>query len=459
MPVSPVLKTAPQHEIFILYPRWLADVSHCQTLEDHALFIERGRIRDLLPAPLARQKYADLPAIELPKHLLIPGLVNLHAHAAMSLLRGFADDLPLKVWLEERIWPAEGKLVSRDFIYDGTLLACAEMLQSGITTFNDMYFFPDDAARAALDIGMRLAAGVCAFDFPTPSGPNWAEDLKNGEAAMAAAGRHSRLSWCVAPHAPYSVGDEGLAACRDFSQKHGIPVHIHVQETAGEVTEHLARYGCRPTERLWRLGLVDARLIAVHAVHTNAEDIETLARGGASMAHCPASNLKLASGIAPLNQWLEAGLNVGLGTDGAASNNRLDLLSEMRLAALLAKGVSGRADAAPAWAILRMATLGGAKALGLDHETGSLDVGKAADMVALDLSVMKLQPVYDPVSHLLYCAEREQVEAVWVEGRCCVFGKSLTPRVHSCLGKLDGRLALWQNAAGSSLRTDRDGSF
>ncbi len=400
----------------LIVPRWIIPVEPACALSHHALAVKGGRIVAIVPADEAQSRFAARDTLELPNHALIPGLVNLHTHAAMSLLRGFGDDLPLMEWLTARIWPAEQALVSADFVRDGALLACAEMLAGGITCFNDMYFFPGAAAQAALESGMRAALGMIVMDFPTAYASDSEDCLEKGLAVRDRFKGESLLSFTFAPHAPYTVNDDVLSRIGVLAEQLDAPVHIHLHETAQETDDSINLHGVRPLERLANAGLLSPRLIAVHAVHLLDGEIGTLARHGCHIAHCPASNLKLASGLPQTHKWLEAGINIGIGTDGAASNNRLDMFAEMRLAALLAKGVSGNAAALPAAKVLEAATLGGAKALGLDEQIGTLAPGKQADMAAVDLGGFNTQPVFDPISHLVYAAGREQVSHVWVAG-------------------------------------------
>ncbi len=398
--------------------RWIIPIAPAhQVLEDHAVVIAQGGIVDLLPATQARSNYNARQSIRLESHVLLPGLINLHTHAAMSLMRGLADDLPLMEWLNQHIWPAEARHVTPDFVYDGTRLACAEMLKGGITCFNDMYFYPEETARAAVDAGMRAAVGIICIEFPTRYAADAQDYLRKGLAARDRYLSEPLLSFCLAPHAPYTVSDRSLEQIVTYANELDLPIQIHLHETEDEIKESLTRYGVRPVERLRRLGLVGSNLIAVHAVHLNHEEIDLLAHYGASVAHCPSSNLKLASGIAPVARFVERNLNTGLGTDGAASNNRLDLLEEMRLAALLAKAQSTRANSVPAHTALHMATLGAAKALGLDHRIGSIEVGKLADLCAIDFTDLALAPVYHPASHVVYAASRNHVSHVWIEGQ------------------------------------------
>ncbi len=388
-------------------------------LTGHSLLVKDGRIAALLPDKEA-DAWTCRERASLPGHLLIPGLVNLHTHAAMTLLRGYADDLPLMDWLNHHIWPAEARHGSHDFVRDGTLLACLEMLAGGITCFNDMYFFAEGAVEAASQAGMRIAAGMILVDFPTGYAADTDGYLQKGLAMRDAHADNPLATFCLAPHAPYTVGDRGLEKIMTYAGQLDLPIHIHIHETEDELRQSIAQHGVRPLARLKSLGMLGPSLIAVHGVHLNDMEIGWLASHGCHVAHCPASNLKLASGFAPVARLLAAGVNVGIGSDGAASNNRLDLLGELRLAALLAKGVSGDPAALPAAQALEMATLAGARALGMDHEIGSLEPGKQADIVAIDMTAAGSQPCYDPLSDLVYSVGREQVSHVWVAGKARV---------------------------------------
>jgi 5-methylthioadenosine/S-adenosylhomocysteine deaminase len=405
--------------------------------------VRDGCIEKVLPAAEAFNQYKDYPHVALSDHVLIPGLVNAHTHAAMSLMRGLADDLPLMRWLQEHIWPAETRHVSPRFVRDGTALACAEMLRGGITCFNDMYFFPEAALEAALAAGMRAALGLIVIDFPTAYASDPADYLRKGLALRDAHREQPLVSFCLAPHAPYTVTDPTFRQVATLAAELDLPVHLHVHETENEIERSIAEHGLRPLERLRRLGLLGPGLIAVHAVHLEQNEIQLLARHGCSVAHCPSSNLKLASGFAPIEALRSAGVNLCLGTDGAASNNRLDLFAEMRTAALLAKAVARDAQAMPAHAALRAATLGGARALGLGARVGSIEPGKRADLVAVALRAPELAPCYDPVSHLVYAAGREHVTHVWVDGEPRVLEGELQDPAFS---RLDTRWQLWQNA-------------
>lgn len=411
-------------------------------LAEHSVVLHDGRVEALLPTAAVEQAYAATQRVSLPHHALIPGLINLHTHAAMSLMRGLADDLPLMTWLKNYIWPAEAKHVSPDFVYDGTLLACAEMLAGGITCFNDMYYFPESAARAALDCGMRAAIGLIAIDLPTQYASDPDDYLVKGLAMRDAFRDQSLLSFCMAPHAPYTVSDALFGRILTMAEELDLPIHIHLHETRDEIESSLAQYRARPIERLRALGIIGPRLVAVHGVHLDDTELDTLTKFGCSIAHCPSSNLKLASGFAPVAAMLGRGINVGLGTDGAASNNRLDLFQEMRTAALLAKAVSGDPEAMPAYQALRAATLNGARALGIDALTGSITPGKAADLCAVSLNGPEMAPQLNVLSQLVYAAGRENVTHVWVAGRLLIGDGAFTA---IDLRDLDKRIGLWQN--------------
>lgn len=417
----------------LIKARWVAPVVPAGGVHEHyAAAVRQGRIVAVLPAAEAATRVDAAEIVERPRHLLIPGLVNAHTHASMSLLRGLADDLPLMAWLQEHIWPAEQRWMSAEFVEHGAELAMAEMLLGGTTTFNDMYFFPEVVARAAARIGMRACVGMILIKFPTVWAGDSAEYLRKGLALRDEYKSHPLISTAFAPHAPYTVEDEYLAKIRRLADELEVPVHTHVHETADEVLGSVVDCGERPLARLDRLGLVSPMLMAVHMTQLESAEIERVAAAGASVVHCPESNLKLASGFCPVEKLLTAGVNVCLGTDGAASNNDLDMLGEMRSAALLAKGVAGRADAVTAEQVLAMATINGARALGLADEIGSIEAGKWADLCCVDLGRPSTWPVYDPVAQLVYAAGRDQVEDVWVAGRRMV---------------ADGRLARMDDAA------------
>ncbi|MFZ3204530.1 MAG: TRZ/ATZ family hydrolase [Pseudomonas sp.] len=401
----------------LLLPTWLVPVEPAGVvLHEHGLGIRDGRIALIAPRAEAL-KHKALAVRELPGRLLTPGLVNAHGHAAMSLFRGMADELPLTDWLEQQIWPAETKWVDEHFALDGTELAIAEQLKGGITCFSDMYFFPEVASEVVHKSGIRAQITIPVLDFPIPGARDADEALRKGLALFDDLKHHPRLSVAFGPHAPYTVSDDKLENIRILAEELDAGIHMHVHETAFEVQQSLQQHGERPLARLARLGLLGPRFQAVHMTQIDDDDLALLVASNSSVIHCPESNLKLACGFCPVEKLWQAGVNVAIGTDGAASNNDLDLLGETRTAALLAKAVAGSASALDAHRALRMATLNGARALGLDDQIGSLEPGKVADLVVFNLSGLAQQPIYDPVSQLIYTSNRDCVEDVWVGGK------------------------------------------
>ena len=436
----------------LIHARWIVPVEPEDTVyPHHSLAVHEGRILEILPTDLARARFSAGIEHELDRHLLIPGLVNTHTHAAMSLLRGLADDLPLNEWLNRHIWPAESRWVNEEFVHDGTQLAIAEMLRSGTTCFNDMYFYPDVSARVAAHSGMRACVGLIVIDFPTV----WAQDadeyISKGLAVHDRFRGDPLIHTLFAPHAPYTVSDEPLEHIRVLADELDIGIHMHVHETRDEIDRALETSGKRPLQRLHELGLVSPSLVAVHMTQLTAAEVGEFAAAGAHVVHCPESNMKLASGFCPVAALAEAGINIALGTDGSASNNDLDMLGEMRSAALLGKATSNDASAVPAHTALRMATLNGARALGLAGETGSLSPGKWADITAVCLDTIESQPLYDPVSQLVYACGREQVTDVWVAGQHLLKERQLTTLDET--GILD-RACHWQTRIGSTNRQE-----
>ncbi len=401
----------------LLLPQWLVPVEPAGVvLKNYAIGIRGDRIALIAPREQAL-KYPCADIRELPNTLLTPGLINAHGHAAMTLFRGLADDLPLQVWLKEHIWPAELKWVDEDFVRDGTDLAIAEQLKNGISCFSDMYFYPSIACQQVHSSGIRAQITIPILNMPIPGARDPALALRDGLQLFDDFKQHPRLSLGFGPHAPYTVNDPELENIVMLAAQLDAPIQMHVHETASEVQHSIDKYGERPLARLARLGLLGPRFQAVHMTQVNDEDIALLTQSNSSVIHCPESNLKLASGFCPIERLWNAGINVAIGTDGAASNNNLDLLGETRTAALLAKAVAQSAGAIDAHRALRMATLNGARALGLDEHTGSLEVGKLADIAAFNFSDLSVQPVYDPVSQLIYAAGRNCVEHLWVGGK------------------------------------------
>ncbi len=417
-----------QHCDTLIAPRWTVPGDpDGKVLEGHAVVVSDGRIQDILPRAEAEARYQPSVLVERPDHVLIPGLVNAHTHAAMTLFRGIADDLPLEAWLHEGIWPAERRWVSAEMVRDGTELAVAEMLRAGITCFSDQYFFPEIVAETATDLGVRAVVATPVVDFPTQWADNASHYLQKGaDLVHDPYADHPLITTAFAPHSTFALSDASFAELRVMADQLDVRVQIHLHETAAEVEISQRDHGKRPFDRLEDAGLVNQSLLAVHGVHLDESEIERFAEAGVSIAHCPSSNLKLASGIAPVTEFYEAGLNVALGTDGAASNNLLDLFGEMRQAALLAKARSGNASAVSAADALHMATLGGARALGLEHSIGTIESGKWADLTAVDLGRVNSQPVYDVISQLVYATRSDQVSDVWVAGRHQLDGGSFT---------------------------------
>jgi 5-methylthioadenosine/S-adenosylhomocysteine deaminase len=401
----------------LLLPRWLLSLTPGEPVQTgQALLIEGERIAAIGPRETLLAQHADAARVELPEHVLMPGLVNSHTHSAMSLLRGVADDLGLMDWLNNHIWPLEKRWVSHAWTRLGSLFSAAEALRGGVTTLNDMYFFPEAMAEAALQAGIRCAVSINVIDFPTgyASGPD--DYIAKGLEAYGKFKGETLLQFTSSPHAPYTVSDETFIKLRQLSEKEGMVMHCHIHETLDEVEGGLKQFGLRPLARLEKLGLMNEKMIAVHMVHLTDEEIAMLAKNKVHIAHNASSNLKLASGICRVADLDAAGVNVALGTDGAASNNRQDMFEEIRQAALLAKGSTGQPTVLPARRALEMATLHGVKALGREAVLGTLSVGKLADVIAVDLSSPECRPVYHPDAQLAYVAAREHVSDVWVNG-------------------------------------------
>ncbi len=403
---------------FIIKPRWVIpmDGRHA-VLEQYAVLVDAGDIRAIVPKAEVPVWANDWPVIDCPQHALLPGLINLHAHSSMNLLRGYADDHALMPWLNDHIWPAERQWVSKSFVHDGSLLACAEMLSGGVTTFNDMYFFPQASIEAAKRFGMRAHIGLLVMEFPSNYAATASDYIRLGTEARDQYKSEAKISFSFAPHAPYTVSNQTFEQLATLAEQLNLGLHTHLHETRAEIQQGMDQYGQRPLARLQALGVIGPQTVLAHGVHLESHELETLATLGAHIAHCPCSNLKLASGIAPVAAALRAGINVGLGTDGAASNNRLDLWQEMRTAALLAKAADDNPESVPAYTALEMATINGARALGLQDQIGSIEAGKQADLIAVKLDDLNSLPCFDPVSHLAYVAGREQVTHTWVQGQ------------------------------------------
>lgn len=401
----------------IIEARYVVPMSSIhRLLENHAVLIQAGLIVGILPISEARQKYTATSLVCLDDHVLIPGLINLHSHAAMSMMRGIADDLPLMTWLEKHIWPTEQAVVSERYVKDATLLACAEMLAGGTTCFNDMYFYPQESAVSAQQAGIRANLGLVVLEFPTAYASDADDYLQKGFEAHDSWRNNPLITSSIAPHAPYTVSNQTFEKVITYADQLSLGIHTHLHETRAEIAQSESQYGLRPLQRMASFGLLGPNLVAAHCVHLQTQEIEMLAEYGCHIAHCPSSNLKLGSGIAPITALLAQQVNVGLGTDGVASNNRMDMFTEMRSAALLAKGVSEDATAVPAYQALQMATINAAKALGQESKIGSIEINKFADLTAVRLDDLAISPCYDPISHLVYACGREHVTHTWVAG-------------------------------------------
>lgn len=401
----------------IVEPDWIVPVVPAGAVfQGCALAVHHGRIEAISPVDEIRANYRATEHVVLPDQVLIPGLVNAHGHAAMSLLRGFADDLPLESWLNDHIWPAEAQWVSDQFVRDGAQIACAEMIQSGTTCFSDMYFYPDITAEVANQAGLRSRIAFPIIDFPSAwaSGPD--EYLHKGLELYDQYKNHPLVSVAFGPHAPYTVNDQTLERVAVLSEELDTAIHIHLHETKTEVANSMQQHGESGVAHMEKLGILGPRTEAVHMTQLTDEDIEIVKKTNTSVIHCPKSNLKLASGLCPTAKLLDHGITVGLGTDSAASNNCLNMLEEMRFASLIAKVAAEDSTAVSAEQSLHMATLGSAKAMGLDQDIGSLEVGKAADMVSLRVDQTQTQPLYNLISQLVYSVQTQATNS-WVAGK------------------------------------------
>lgn len=408
----------PQSVDLLIEARWIVPVEPGdQVLEHHAVAIDAGRIVAIMPSSQADAVYAPRERVVLGEHVLIPGLINTHTHNPMTLMRGLADDLPLMVWLQQHIWPVEAKVMGPEFVRDGVELAIAEMLRGGTTCANENYFFPDAIGATYRKYGFRAVIGLPIIEFPSGWARTQDEYFERAGETHDSFRSDPLIRTAFAPHAPYTVSDDSFERIRVLADQLDIPVHLHLHETAHEVEEERKKTGLRPFQRLQKLGVINDRLIAVHMTQLTDSEIATCAEAGVSVVHCPESNLKLASGFCPAEKLRKAGVNVALGTDGCASNNDLDMFGEIRTAALLAKAVAENAAAFDAGYALRTATIQAAKALGLERDIGSIEVGKQADLAAIRLSDLETQPLFHIVSQLIYATGRHQVSDVWIAGR------------------------------------------
>jgi len=437
MNITDPAKSAKSNSAIALVAEWIVPMTHTPVpgekqlssskwLEGHALIIEDSKIADILPTEQLQDRYPDAEITQMDGMALMPGLINAHCHAAMSLLRGFSDDLPLHQWLETAIWPVEAKFVDEDFVYQGTQLAIAEMLRGGTTCFQDMYFMPDQIAKAVQQSGIRANIGLMVVDSETVWARDAEECISKGLNVYDQYKHNDKLSFSFAPHAPYTVSKQTLEKLSTISFELSLNIHMHLHETTAEVNDYVNQHDIRPLEQLHQMGLLNPQLNAIHMTHLNQQEIDWVAETGTHVIHCPQSNMKLASGCCPTGLLLDAGVNLAIGTDGAASNNDLDMLAELQSAALLAKIDSLNPEQLSAYQALYAATMGGAKALGLENQVGSLKPGKQADIIAIDLNQIETQPVYNPISQIVYAASRNQVTHVWVAGKHLLDNRKLT---------------------------------
>ncbi|MCL6271316.1 TRZ/ATZ family hydrolase [Sansalvadorimonas sp. 2012CJ34-2] len=418
---------SPRHASKLLHARWIIPVDGSRTiLENHSMAIQDSRIAAIAPTDQIKVSWTADEEFYLDQHALIPGFINTHGHASMTLLRGIADDLPIMEWLKGHIWPAESEFVSEEFVYDGTRLAMAEMIRGGTTTFSDNYFFPDAAGQAALEGGIRCQLVFPVMDFPTPWSRNADNCIYKGLEVVDRFRNHDSILVGFGPHAPYSVSDEPLKEIITLAEQLDTNVQMHIHESAQEVAEAVEKTGMRPLRRLSELGFLSPRLQCTHMTQLSEAEIQLIAQNGCSVLHCPESNMKLASGFAPVGRLQECGVNVAIGTDGCASNNDLDMLGETRTASFIAKAVAQDATALSAWGALEAATINGAKAMGIAEQTGSLETGKLADISAIAMNELENLPMYNPVSQLIYTASRNQFTHVWCNGRNLMDNRHLT---------------------------------
>jgi len=419
----------------IVEPKYLLPVIPHGVQQNKAVIVHEGIIIDILDVEEAKKKYNARELIRLADHVLMPGLINAHTHMGMTHLRGFADDLALFEWLSKHIWPAEGRFMSPEFVIAGVELALAEMIRSGTTAMADQYFFPESTASVIDKVGCRGCVGVGVLEFPNPFAKNADEYLSKAKDFALKWSKHDRITASIVPHAPYTVSDATFLKVKALAEEVNVVIQTHLHETSTEKNDsisgaasgskHLSSEKTSPLVNLHRMGLLNKKTMAVHMTVLDDSEIKIVADTGLHVVHCPVSNLKLAAGICPVAKLVKAGVNVALGTDSASSNNSLNLFEEMKLAAILAKVHSGDPTAVNAMTAIEMATINGARAMSLDHKIGSLEVGKCADFIALNFGDVELTPCYNIPSHIVYCAGRENVSDVWVQGRALLRNRKL----------------------------------
>ncbi len=401
----------------IISASWIYTADKINTLlEDHSIVILEDEIFDILPTKSVFDKYEADDVFALSDHIIIPGLINNHTHAAMSLLKGYANDLPLKSWLEDHIWPAEKQHVSEAFVKDGSRIAIAEMIKTGTTTFNDMYFYPNETAEAAVEMGMRANIGLVVMEFPTNYASDPEDYLKKGLDFRDQWRDEDLISTSLAPHAPYTISDKTLSLVGTYAEQLNLPIHTHLHETMEEIKNSISQFKVSPIQRFGALGLLGPNLVAAHCTHVGEQDLNLLNQNNVNVVHNPSSNLILGSGIADISKMLDLGMNVSIGTDSSASNNRLDMFEELRMAVLLGKGINHKPEILDSNVAFKMATYNAAKSMNKGELIGSIELKKKADIVAINLDSIFTQPVYNPLSSLLYNGNQGGVDYVWING-------------------------------------------
>ena len=413
-----------------------------EVLIDHSVVVNNKKIQDIQPTTKVHEIYEAEETYQLSNHILLPGLINSHTHSAMSLLKGYADDFQLEKWLNEHIWPAESKFVNYEFVRDGSELAIAEMIKSGTTTFNDMYFYPEATAEASNYIGIRANIGLVVMEFPSNYANDPQEYLNKGFEFRDNWRDNKLISTSIAPHAPYSVSNSTFELINTYAEQLNLTIHTHLHETRNEIEESIRQYSSTPIERLGELGLLGPNLMAAHCVHLGENDLYQLESNGVSVLCNISSNMKLGSGFVDVYKLTKNNINIAIGTDSSASNNRLDMFTEMRSMALNSKALTMKSEFLKPAEVIKMATINGAKALGLDAITGSIVKDKCADIIAVNLDRIDTQPCYDPLASLVYCADRTSVEYVWINGETKLKERAL---VNIDENEILQKVKLWKN--------------
>lgn len=425
----------------LIHPKQILTMTG-ELLNDYSLAVEGGLFVGIVPTLEAKTQFTAQEEYSLPTHVLMPGLINAHTHVSMNLLKGLADDLKLLAWLQNHIWPAEAAVISPEFVKDGALLAMAELIRGGVTCFNDNYFYMDELAEVVNEVGMRAVLAECFFKFSTPWSPNPEVAFERMERLIAFCKTTETITPAIFPHAPYSTDIPLLEKISAFAKKHDLIIHTHLLESQTEINEYIDEHKCRPLDLWNKLGLIGPKTVAVHMTYVNDEDMKIIRIQKAHVVNCPESNMKLASKVSPVQKMLNMGINVALGTDGAASNNDLDMFGEMKSAAFLSKVWTDDPESLNAKTVLEMATLNGAKALQLADKVGTIEIGKALDAIAVDMDTIETLPCFNPVSQLVYATPRNQVTHVWVNGKILMDNRKLTTIDEAALKK---KAYAWQD--------------